>query len=245
MRINQRWHQIFGTHEDVVLSHPVDCNAYGIETSDGLVLFDAGTGIDPVGQRTALSAAGFSDGPRHLFLTHGHADHSGGTAALAEYSRATIHAGPLTAQWLAAGDEAKVSLSAARRAGVYPAAYDWRAISLDHIVANSVPILIGDVEITPLATPGHSADHLSYLVKAEGQVVLVAGDAIFAGGTILLQDTWDSSVADSCASIRRLSALQLDAILPGHGPAVWKGAQSDIAKAMQRIDRLLPPANFI
>lgn len=245
MRINGRWHQILGTHEGTRLSAASDCNAFGLETSTGLVLFDAGAGIDPADQHFGLVASGFPDGAAHLFLTHGHADHSGGAAALASRHGMPIHAGPLTAQWLAAADEARVSLPAARRAGIYPPSYVFEAVHVQHIVADGIAIRIGDAEVVPIATPGHSADHWSYLVRVDGQTTLVAGDALFAGGSVILQDTWDSSVADSCASIRRLATFTFDAFLPGHGPPVLAGAGSHVATAMQRIDRLLPPLNFI
>ncbi len=245
MRIDERWHQILGTHDGEPLSGVGDCNAFGLETTEGLVLFDAGTAIDPGEQRRALSEAGFRDGPRHLVLTHAHADHAGGAAALAASYGTVIHAGPLTAQWLTVGDEASISLPVARSAGIYPPDYRLTATAVDHVVADGVAVRIGDAEILPLATPGHSADHFSYLVRAGGRVTLVGGDAIFAGGTIVLQDTWDSSVADSCASIRRLATLSFDALLPGHGPAILADARSHVAQAMERIDRLLPPLNFI
>lgn len=245
MRINHRWHQILGSSNGVPLSNAVDCNAFGLETSAGLVMFDAGAGIDPVELHTAVAAAGFANGPRHLFLTHGHADHSGGAAHIARQYGSVVYAGPLTAEWLAAGDEERISLPAARRAGVYPDQYKWQPLVIDQIVDDAAAIAIGDAEIRPVATPGHSADHLSYLVTIDGEATLIAGDAIFAGGTIILQDIWDSSVAQSCESIRRLASLSFDAFLAGHGSAVLSGAKSHVAEAMQRVARLLPPRNFV
>lgn len=245
MRINQRWHQILGTCDGVALSATADCNAFALETGAGLVLFDAGAGMGETGALPALAAAGFPDDLQHLFLTHAHADHAGGAALLAARYGMPIHAGSLTAQWLAAGDEDKLSLPGARAAGIYPPDYRLRPVAVDRIVAEKTSIRIGDAEIVPLATPGHSLDHWSYLVRIDGSATLVAGDAIFAGGKIVLQDTWDSGVAESCASIRKLAALEFDAFLPGHGPLVLAHAPEHLEAAMQRIDRLLPPLNFV
>ena len=245
MQISKRWHQILGSHAGGVLSTATDCNVFAVETSAGLVVFDAGAGIDPQVQRRAFEDAGFGNGAKHLFLTHGHADHAGGAQALVHRCEASVHAGPLTALWLATGDEEKVSLQGPRRAGVYADDYVFGPVMVDHPVADGVAITIGDVEIVPIATPGHSADHYSYLVHMVGETTLIAGDALFAGGTVILQDTWDSSVADTCASIRKLAGRRFNALLSGHGPPVLDNAASHVAKAMQRIDRLLPPLNFI
>ena len=58
-----------------------------------------------------------------------------------------------------------------------------------------------------IATPGHSADHVSLLRER----VLFSGDTVLGAG----------SVAAYLSSLRRLRELELDAILPGHGPVVW------------------------
>lgn len=245
MQISKHWHQILGSHAGGVLSTAADCNVFAVETSAGLVTFDAGAGIDPQVQRRAFADAGFGDGARHLFLTHGHADHAGGTAAVVLRWGTSVHAGALTARWLATGDEAKVSLPGARRAGLYGADYVFGPVTVDHEVVEGVTIAIGDIEIEPIATPGHSADHFSYLVRCDGGTTLIAGDALFAGGTVILQDTWDSSVADTCASIRHLARLRFDALLAGHGPPVLADTANHVAMAMERIDRLLPPYNLI
>lgn len=246
MQISDRWHQIFGTLDGLQLSAAGDCNAFGLWAPSGLILFDAGAGGDLEAQRRALTVAGFGQGPAHLLLTHGHADHSGGAAALVEAYHTRLYAGALTADWLSTGDETKISLPSARRAGIYATQYQYRPAATDTIIHDLAAIRIDDVTITPLATPGHSADHFSYLVQVDGDLpMLVAGDAVFANGTIVLQDTWDCSVADSCQSIRRLATIEFDALLPGHGPFLPERGRTAVETAMARIERLLPPLNFV
>jgi glyoxylase-like metal-dependent hydrolase (beta-lactamase superfamily II) len=68
-----------------------------------------------------------------------------------------------------------------------------------------------------IATPGHSADHVSLLfgrVLFSGDTVLGAGSVFVGGG--------DGSMAAYLDSLRRLLELELDAICPGHGPVVWE-----------------------
>lgn len=104
----------------------------------------------------------------------------------------------------------------------------------------------GTVTVTAIATPGHSADHTAWLVETPAARVLVGGDAIFAGGTVILQDTWDCSVADTCATVRVLAALAPDSILPGHGtPLVGAECRAALDAALARVDSLLPPRLFL
>ncbi|MDB5527440.1 MAG: fold metallo-hydrolase [Devosia sp.] len=245
MRISDHWHQILGTCGEQLLSAATDCNAFALETDNGLVLFDAGAGQHAAVQTRAFAAAGFPGGPTHMFLTHAHADHAGGAADIKERYGATLYAGPLTAQWLGAADEAKVSLPAARRAGVYPQSYVYRAAETDRIVHQGAVLSIGGVEIRALTTPGHSADHFSYLVRKGGITTLIAGDAIFSGGKVVLQDTWDCSVAQTCQTIRSLFALDFNALFAGHGPFVLDNGKAHVAAAMERVDSLLPPLNLL
>ena len=79
----------------------------------------------------------------------------------------------------------------------------------------------------------------------DGQSSLVGGDALFCEGTVVLQDTWDSDVAATCATVRRLSRETFDRLLPGHGPPVLNDAGAHVARAAERVSRLLPPRLFM
>ena len=79
-------------------------------------------GVDIDAMIADMSAGGAGSGQRyHIFLTHAHADHSGGTAAPMEcVSGITLHAGSKAADRRATGDERCINLDSARRFGVYP-----------------------------------------------------------------------------------------------------------------------------
>jgi glyoxylase-like metal-dependent hydrolase (beta-lactamase superfamily II) len=69
--------------------------------------------------------------------------------------------------------------------------------------------------LTALATPGHAGDHLAFLAGG----VCFSGDLVLGEGSVVLGSD-PHALADYLASLRRLRALDLELIAPGHGPLV-------------------------
>ena len=69
------------------------------------------------------------------------------------------------------------------------------------------------LRITVLATPGHTADSVSFVLD---DAVLTA-DTVLGRGTTVIDDE-DGSLIDYFDSLRRLQGLGRRAVLPGHGP---------------------------
>lgn len=69
------------------------------------------------------------------------------------------------------------------------------------------------LRITVMATPGHTADSLSFLLD---DAVLTADTVLGRGTTVI--DNEDGSLADYLESLRRLQGLGPRTVLPGHGP---------------------------
>src|SRR3954452_24791099 len=66
-----------------------------------------------------------------------------------------------------------------------------------------------------VATPGHSADHVALLLGR----VCFAGDTVLGTGSVFISPG-EGSMAAYLDSLRRLRALDLHTICPGHGPFV-------------------------
>ena len=66
-----------------------------------------------------------------------------------------------------------------------------------------------------IATPGHSPDSVSLL---HGRICF-CGDTVLGTGSVFI-DPGEGSLSDYMDSLRRLRALDLDVICPGHGPYV-------------------------
>ncbi|CAN5264604.1 MBL fold metallo-hydrolase [soil metagenome] len=69
------------------------------------------------------------------------------------------------------------------------------------------------LHITVLATPGHTADSVSFLLD---DAVLTADTVLGRGTTVI--DTEDGSLRDYLESLQRLHGLGRRTVLPGHGP---------------------------
>lgn len=82
--------------------------------------------------------------------------------------------------------------------------------------------------IAALATPGHAHDHVCFLLDADHPaaggaegMICFSGDLILGeGSTIVPPGDQGGSLAEYMRSLRRLQELELERILPGHGPAV-------------------------
>ena len=94
-----------------------------------------------------------------------------------------------------------------------------RAVGSGFLRGLGGPLTDGEVidaaglRIKVMATPGHTADSLSFLVD---DAVLTA-DTVLGRGTTVIDDE-DGSLGDYLDSLRRLQGLGHRTVLPGHGP---------------------------
>ncbi len=248
MRIEPNLYLIGSGQLGFDLTDPFDCNVYLFDAGESCVLFDAGAGMG-VDQMLAVCRQDGLEPTRinHLFLTHAHTDHGGGAAHLRDRLNLSLYASPATAKIVTVGDEAAVSLSEAKAGGSYPGDYVYRPCPIDRVLAAGSRVEIGPLQIELIATPGHSHDHHCYLVgdARSGKRYLLGGDAIFFGGKIVLQNTYDCNVPDSIASIRHLAAYDFEALLPGHLNFSLQRGKRHVEAAVAVIDRMGCPLSIV
>jgi glyoxylase-like metal-dependent hydrolase (beta-lactamase superfamily II) len=75
----------------------------------------------------------------------------------------------------------------------------------------------GEFVLEAIHTPGHASNHLCYLHI--GSNWLVTGDQVIDGSTVVINPP-DGDMNHYIESLRRLRALQADALLPGHGDRI-------------------------
>lgn len=186
------------------------------------ILFDSGLGVGRIGavveRLTAL--------PVTVINSHTHFDHVGGNGEFGDvrnldepYSRASAR-GEIGKSLRA---YAKETLAEDRVCGALPAGVTSRdyAIPTWRIAAHirdGETIDLGERRLEVLVTPGHTADSLCLLDRANG--LLFTGDTYYSGEIYLWAP--ETEIAAYAASIDELAALEpgLKKLLPAHGPPV-------------------------
>jgi glyoxylase-like metal-dependent hydrolase (beta-lactamase superfamily II) len=97
----------------------------------------------------------------------------------------------------------------------------------------------GDLEITTLATPGHTADSVSFHVDADAPAVFTGDTVLGMGSTAVL---WpDGNLGDYLDSLELLERQGPIPVLPGHGPIrddCAAAAAEYLAHRRQRLDQV-------
>ncbi len=107
------------------------------------------------------------------------------------------------------------AFSLQRRIGVPIATYA-PILGVDIALRHDQRLTIGGHPLRALHTPGHAADHLAFLLEEER--VLFSGDLIVGEGTVVIGR--DGELDEYLRSLESLLPLDLQLILPGHGPTI-------------------------
>jgi len=186
---------------------PIATNCYVVSASDEAteaVVIDPGGDAAELGrelERLGVTCAG-------ILITHGHWDHLGGVADLAEATGAPVH--------MAA--EERIALE--RINDFAPAELSLRPYTPEVLLEGDETLDLAGITFQTLRVPGHSPAHLAYY--AEG--CLFSGDVLFAGSvgrTDLPFGDWDTLVASIRLLADRFPPGTI--VYPGHGPETTLG----------------------
>lgn len=137
----------------------------------------------------------------HVVFTHQHSDHAGSATAV---------------------------LAAAPDARAYAGAADIPAIRAPRPL---IEVADGDdvFGLRIVATPGHTAGHISVLDEVGG--ILVAGDALNtqSGAVTGPNPAFSADMTVALASVDKLAALRFETLLVGHGDPITEGASALVA----------------
>lgn len=158
-----------------------------------------------------------------IVSTHGHWDHIGDNARVAEHTGARIAVHPLDAE---------------RLTDPQPM---WAPFDIPPSVpavelAEGGEVRFGSIQLTVLHTPGHTAGSVCLLAPEDG--LLFSGDTLFAGsfGRVDLPGSDPAAMVESLA---RLGGLQdRIAVFPGHGPSTAIGRERPWLEWIARERRL-------
>lgn len=166
---------------------------------EGFVVIDPGSDLSREKELLAERVDQLRDEGRVLeavILTHHHADHIGGVAAMVDRYGVDVWAHAETAE------------------RVDP------ELTVDRLLEDGEVLRPGDDahhRLEVMHTPGHAPGHLSLHHGATG--LMFAGDLVASTGTILI-DPPDGHMGTYLASLERVAARGLSALLPAHGQPV-------------------------
>ena len=159
-----------------------------------------------------------------ILSTHGHWDHTGDNAAIAEHTGAEIAAHPL--DWHRLTDPA-------------PA---WAPFEIPPCVpavelAEGGEIRFGSIRLRVLHTPGHTEGSVCLFAADDG--LLYSGDTLFAGGWGRV-DLPGGDAGQMVGSLGRLTEfVDQVTVLPGHGPQTTIGRERPWLEMVRDSGRLL------
>lgn len=206
-------------------------NAFLLQGDDGtLTLVDAGLRGAPRAVLAALAAIGKApQDVTHLLLSHAHADHAGGAAAVQQATGSHVAAHEREAVYLREGRVPTPDRTT--RGGRLLARLPGRLTGFAPLDVDSTFV---DGELLPLAggvevvhTPGHTPGHCSFLHRTSG--TLLTSDAL--GNLRGLRHSpraLCTDVASARASAARLGQLDFAAVGFAHGAHVSTGAQAAV-----------------
>ena len=229
------------------LSDRYDCHVYLIDGGSALALVDAGCGMGVPQILENVKAEGFDPFPiTHILLTHAHADHAGGCAAMKSVlKKARVCLSGEEAPFLSEGNEEQIGLTVARPLGFYPADYHLTPCPVDVALKGGEEIIVGDLKVRTIATPGHSRGSICYLVQGQRKVHLFSGDVVHFQGLISMLNCVGSSLEAYRKHIGKLADLNVDALLPGHLLFTVGGGQQHIDQAIEAFKGLgVPKCTF-
>jgi hydroxyacylglutathione hydrolase len=247
VRLTPEAHLVGSGDSGFGLSAPFDCHVYLLDGGSEAALVDAGIGAGIDAILANVEAAGVPrERLRYAFLTHGHPDHAGGAAALRERLPALeVVASSEVAAWVAAGDEEALGVETGKRSEFYPADFRFRACRVEMALRDGDRVPVGELVVEALETPGHADGHLAFLVEGRGGRILFGGDLVFFGGQISLANRWDCRIPAYAASMAKLRAARVDALLPGHHVVSVTNGQRHIDAANRLFDRGFVPRSVV
>lgn len=243
------------------------------EEGGGIALFDTGLAMPEAEEALAegLASRGFRlEDVRRIFVTHGHVDHYGNAERIRRISGATVYVHPAD-RWKVVG-EASWGSRAPRyrdfleRSGApaeavetmiaFAEASDSLALRLREPVEDlreGMRLSFARCEGMVLSMPGHTPGLVCALLRGAGISVLVSDDHLLEKVSpnpileIFEDGTRFRALPHYLRNLERVERLELDWVLPGHGPLfsnhrqVIESLRAFYDRRQEKLLGLLPP----
>ncbi|MBS3051234.1 MAG: MBL fold metallo-hydrolase [Candidatus Aenigmarchaeota archaeon] len=192
-----------------------DCNVYLI---DGELLVDAGTGIYFGGMKKEIGQLCDIKNIKLLVNTHCHFDHTGGNKKFQDWLKLSIAAHT--------GDKKAVETGNGSMAELF--GQKSRIMTVNKALRAGAFIKTTNFVFEVMQTPGHTPGSICLYEK--NKRILISGDTLFEN-TVGRTDLPGGDRGQLINSLKALSELQIEYLLPGHG-SPKKGGVDFLIKQM-------------
>ena len=228
-------------HAVLDLAHPIGVNAGFVVTEEGVVAIDSGLTYS-----SALTILGYIEAVapsrpiKSLILTEHHSDHIFGACAFKSRG-AEIIAHRLAREFFESQGrnyvEAMTEAMPQGRNFGRTFYHDVQLVLPDRTIEDTMDLCIGGEVLKLMPTPGHLPDCVSvYLPRKR---LLFAGDTVYSGYPPTTRFGDEQLWREWLRSLKRLKQLEVEVIVPGHGPLCDK---SEIDRNIEYITTLLEDA---
>lgn len=202
-----------------------DSNVFILEDKETgeSALVDTGTGAYSSHVQKMVEKFVPLESVRLIILTHGHYDHTGGAAALAEITGAVVLMHELDAPFTEGGRDNAAAFFGGKQ----------EKITIARKLKEGDKIMVGKSMLEVLHTPGHTPGSIC-LYHAESRSLL-SGDTVFSDGGVGRWDLMGGDYAALAASVKRLCLLDVENLYPGHGYAVEGGAGEHLQMSLESL----------
>lgn len=217
----------------------VGSNVYLIQENDGLALIDAGWPIDrPAISRALTSLGGSVSDLKMVVVTHYHGDHMGSIRKLKKMGTVQSAVGAADADFVTGRRPyEKFEVAPLRRifySALYPL-FRYRTAQVDRLLEEGQVVdLLGGLEV--IHTPGHTVG--SICLYSRERSLLFSGDLVRNEKGVLEgpPPRFTPDPPSAATSLRKLSRLDFDVLLPGHGLPVMTDAAARLRALLETGD---------
>ncbi len=193
----------------------------------GRTLIDAGNMYGLIDELRDID--GYS-GIERILVTHGHFDHTGGVAEIYRECAPDFHIHPLAREHLRLHEEP------------FPSFFEELEKGGKIVLIRDGEIPCGNLLLRVIPAPGHTAADLCFFDPRSG--ALFSGDAVLPNGLSngpalsASDETLGGCLDDKIQSLRKLLALPVRHLMPGHGEPVFHKGADQIKIALYNLHRM-------